>query len=67
MAWIRGLREIRNQHYPKAMLVEITMTFSIFTKCIYFYAKMSAIKMNDEKMTLQGLQIFPKSQALIIF
>lgn len=23
--------------------------------------------MNDEKMTLQGLQIFPKSQALIIF
>lgn len=49
------------------MLVEITMTFSIFTKCIYFYAKMSAIKMNDEKMTLQGLQIFPKSQALIIF
>lgn len=45
----------------------MTMTFCIFTKCIHFYARMADIKMNDEKMTLQGLQIFPKSQALIIF
>ena len=28
---------------------------------------MAGIKMNDEKMVLQGLQIFPKSQARIIF